>query len=106
MSFRIAYFLYRWFGIVRPLTERLADRVELLLVMRFVIEQLRPFNNQQIRSLFGAPITEVIAGILDQRRDAVAGALDALRRQYPDYAVELEAHFLRQSTLRHEMTRY
>ena len=105
-SFRIAYFIYRWLGIVGPLTERLADRVELLLVMRFVIARLRPFNNQQIRSLFGEPIADVIADILDQRRDAVSGALDALRRQYPDYVAELEALFLRQSTLRHEMTRY
>ena len=44
--------------------------------------------------------------IIDQRREAVAGALDALRRQYPDYVAELEARFLRQSTLRQEMTRY
>jgi len=29
-----------------------------------------------------------------------------LRRQYPGYAAELEARFLRQSTLRREMTRY
>jgi len=106
MSFHIAYFLYRWLGFVRPLTERLADRVELLLIMRFVVERLRPFNNQQIRSLFGEPIANVIADILDQRRDAVAGALDALRRQYPDYLAELESLFLRQSMLRHEMARY
>ncbi len=106
VSFRVAYFLYRRFGIVRPLTERLADRVELLLLMRFVIERLRPFNNLQIRSLFGGPVADVTADILGQRRDAVTGALDALRRQYPDYVADLEALFLRQSTLRHEMTRY
>ncbi len=106
VGFRIAYFLYRWLGIVRPLADRLADRVEILLIMRFVIERLRPFNNQQIRSIFGEAIADVIGDILDQRRDAVTGALDALRRQYPEYAAELEAQFLRQSTLRHEMTRY
>ena len=105
-GFHIAYFLYRWLGIVRPLADRLADRVEILLIMRFVIERLRPFNNQQIRSIFGQPIADVIGDILDERQDAVTGALDALRRQYPDYAAELEARFLRQSTLRHEMTRY
>jgi CPA1 family monovalent cation:H+ antiporter len=44
--------------------------------------------------------------ILTRRRHAVAEALDALRRQYPDYAVQLETRFLRQSTLRREMTRY
>ena len=33
-------------------------------------------------------------------------ALDALRRQYVDYAAALEARFLRQSALRREMGRY
>src|SRR4029077_1416704 len=44
--------------------------------------------------------------IIDRRATMIAGALDALRRQYPDYVTELEARFLRQSTLRQEMTRY
>lgn len=105
-GFRGAYFLYRWLGLVRPLADRLADRVETLLIIRFVIKRLRPFNDRQIRSIFGEPIAGAIGDILDERRDAVTGALDALRRQYPDYAADLEARFLRQSTLRHEMTRY
>jgi len=105
-GFRIAYFLYRRFGIVRPLADRLADRVEILLIMRVVIERLRPFNNHQIRSLFGERIAGVTGDIIARRRDAVASALDALRRQYPDFAAELEARFLRQSTLRQEMSRY
>jgi CPA1 family monovalent cation:H+ antiporter len=106
VSFSAAYFVYRRFGIVRPLAGRLADRVEVLLIMRSVIARLRPFNEQQIRSIFGNAIAGVIGAILDERQEAVAGALDALRRQYPDYAAELEARFLRQSTLRHEITRY
>jgi len=106
IGFHIAYFLYRRLGIVRPLAERLADRVEILLIMRFVIERLRPFNDQQIRQISGERIAGITGEILGQRRDAVTGALDALRRQYPGYAAELEARFLRQSTLRREMTRY
>jgi CPA1 family monovalent cation:H+ antiporter len=105
-GFRIAYFFYRRLGIVRPLADSLADRVEILLIMRFVIERMIPFNNQQIRLLFGERIASVTGDILGQRREAVASALDALRRQYPDYATELEARFLRQSTLRQEMSRY
>ncbi|HLJ20871.1 MAG TPA: cation:proton antiporter, partial [Stellaceae bacterium] len=106
MGFRVAYFLYRRLGIVRPLAERLADRVEILLIMRFVIERLHPFNDQQIRQISGERIAGITGEILDQRQDAVTGALDALRRQYPGYAAELEVRFLRQSTLRREMTRY
>jgi monovalent cation:H+ antiporter, CPA1 family len=103
---RIAYFLYRRLGIVRPLADSLAERTEILLIMRFVVERLHPFNYEQIRSIFGQRIAGLTGRILDRRRDAITGALDALRRQYPDYAVELEARFLRQSTLRQEMTRY
>ncbi len=106
IGFRIAYFFYRRLGIVRPLGDRLADRVEILLIMRFVVERLVRFNNQQIRALFGERIAGIAGDIIGQRRDAVASALDAMRRQYPDYAAELEARFLRQSTLRQEMTRY
>lgn len=106
LGFRLAYFLYRRLGVVRPLADRLADRVEVLLVMRFVIERLGAFNDQQLRSIFGDRLAGVTREILAQRREAVAGALDALRRQYPEYAAELEARFLRQSMLRQQMTRY
>ena len=106
IGFRLGYWLYRRLGIIRPLADRLADRLELLLIMRFVIERLLRFNDQQIRQLFGDEIAGLTAHIVQRRRDAVVSALDALRLQYPEYAAELEARFLRQSTLRQEMTRY
>ena len=71
-----------------------------------LIERLTGFNDQQISAIFGERIAGITAEIVDQRRQAVIGALDALRRQYPDYVLELEARFLRQSALRHEITRY
>jgi monovalent cation:H+ antiporter, CPA1 family len=106
IGFRLAYFLYRRLGMVRPLADRLANRVEILLILRFAIERLRPFNGQQIQQIFGERIAAITGEILGRRRDAVTGALDALRRQFPGYAGELEARFLRQSTLRRELTRY
>jgi monovalent cation:H+ antiporter, CPA1 family len=105
-AFRIAYFLYRRLGIVRLLADRLAERVEHLLLMRFVIERVVGFDDRQIALLFGQRIARVGREIIDRRRRAIAGALDALRRQYPAYVAELQARFLRQSALRHEMTRY
>jgi CPA1 family monovalent cation:H+ antiporter len=106
IGFRLAYAIYRRLGIVPPLAHRLAERVELLLVMRFVIERLEAFNRQQIRALFGDRIANVTEEILDQRRDAIVGAVDALRLQYHDYILELEVRFLQQSALRHEVARY
>jgi monovalent cation:H+ antiporter, CPA1 family len=105
-GFRLAYFLYRRLGIVRLLADRLADRVERLLIMRFVLQRLVRFNQQQIAPLFGDRIADVAGAVIGRRRTAVAGALDALHRQYPNYVAELEARFLRQSTLRREMARY
>jgi monovalent cation:H+ antiporter, CPA1 family len=106
LGFRIAYILYRRLGIVRGLTTRLAERVELLLLMRLGLEQLSAFNDQQIRTIFGDRITPITDEIIAHRRRAVLDALDALRLQYPDYIIELEARFLRQSALRREMSRY
>ena len=106
IGFRVAYFLYRRLGIVGPLADRLADRLEILLIMRFAIERLIGFNDQKVRLLFGERIAGIVGEIIGQRRAGVASALDALRRQYPDYAGEIETRFLRQSTLRHELTRY
>ncbi len=106
VSFRIAYFLYRQFGIVRFLADRLADRVELLLVMRLLLDRLLKFNDHRLGSIFGGRITRPTAEIIERRREAVEDAFDALRLQYPDYVAALEVRFLRQSALRQETERY
>src|SRR5262249_19013869 len=98
-GFRPSYYLYRRLGITRFLAARLADRVELLLTTRFVVERLRRFNTDQISGFFGERLAAITREIVDKRRELIAGALDALRRQYPDYLLELEERFLRQSTL-------
>jgi CPA1 family monovalent cation:H+ antiporter len=105
-AFRLAYFLYRFFGIVRFLADRLADRVELLLVMRLLVDRLLGFNNRRLIPMFGQRITELTGEILTRRRGGAGDALDALRRQYPDYVASLEIRFLRQSALRQETERY
>jgi Na+:H+ antiporter len=106
--FRVAYFLYRYFGIVRFLADRLADRVELLLVMRLLVDRLPGFNNRNRRlgPIFGERITDLTGEIIERRREGVDDALDALRRQYPDYVAALEIRFLRQSALRQEIDQY
>ena len=108
VAFRVAYFHYRYFGIVRFLADRLADRVELLLVTRLLVDRLPGFNNRNRRlgPIFSQRITELTGEIIERRREAVDDAFDALRRQYPDYVGALEIRFLRQSALRQEMERY
>src|SRR5215469_4643701 len=105
-AFRAAYFLYRYFGIQRFLADRLADRVELLLISRLLVQRLVSFNKERLDTIFQERLTEVTGEIIEHRRQDVGDALDALHRQYPDYVEALEERFLRQSALRQEMGRY
>jgi monovalent cation:H+ antiporter, CPA1 family len=106
VSFRAAYFLYRRLGLVRFLADRLGDRFEMLLVTRLLIQELAGPHAARSRSIFGERVVELIDAILKERLKRTTAALDALRRQYPQYAAALEARFLRQSALRREMGRY
>ncbi len=106
IGFRFALLLYRRFRFVRALAERLAERLEILLVMRILLARLIVFNKEQIGKLFGEHIAFTTREIVAQRQQAIEMALDSLRRQYPDYLTELEVRFIAQSTLHQEMTRY
>ena len=105
-TFRAAYYVYRRFGAVRLLSDRLAERVEMLLILRDVLDQLVRFNDQQIRKIFGERISAITHKIIGQRRMAAGSALDALRRQYPDYTSGLETLLVRRSAMRQELIRY
>ena len=106
VAFRIAYSLYRHFGIRRLLADRLADRVELLLVTKLLVDRLIDFNDERLRPIFGERITALTSEIVERRREDLASAFDALQRQYPDYVAALEVRFLRQSAVRQETGRY
>jgi CPA1 family monovalent cation:H+ antiporter len=105
-SFQIALFLHRRLRIVRSLARRLAERFEMLLVLRIVLAQLLAFNEQQIRKLFGEQIATSTQEIVVRRQKEVEAALSLLRRQYPEYLTELEVRFISQSTLHYEKNRY
>ncbi|MBL6617517.1 MAG: cation:proton antiporter [Reyranella sp.] len=105
-SFHFAFFLHRHLSIIRPLADRLAERVELLLVTRLLIDRLQAFNDRRIAAIFGARIAEVAAKVIGRRRQEINVALEALRLQYPDYLAALEVRSLRQAALRQEASRY
>jgi CPA1 family monovalent cation:H+ antiporter len=106
MLFRFAYFLHRHLGIVRPLADRLAERVELLLITRLLMDRLLAFNDRRIGAIFSERIAKITGKMIRRRQQAASFALDALRRQYTDYIAALEVRSLRQSALRQEMSRY
>ena len=94
-----------YLGIRRWLAERLADRVELLLMTRLLVDRLIDFNGERLLPIFGERIMELTGEIIGRRRDELCGALDALSRQYPDYVAALEVRALRQSALRQQTVR-
>ena len=104
--FRAAYFLHRRLGIRRFLAEQLGERFEWLLTMRLVIQELASASAKRSRAIFSDRVEALVDKILTDRLDRIKTGLDALRRQYPDYAAALEARFLRQSALRREIGRY
>jgi monovalent cation:H+ antiporter, CPA1 family len=106
LSFRAAFFVYRLVGVTRFLADRLGDRFELLLLTRLLIDELSGAQAARSRTIFGERVVALIDGILKSRLARTMRSLDALRRQYPDYAAALEARFLRQSAVRREMARF
>jgi CPA1 family monovalent cation:H+ antiporter len=106
IAFRTAFAVYRWSGVHRFLADRLGDRFEMLLVSRLVIQGLTGDNARHSRSIYGERVEALIDKMLNERLEQTSARLDALRRQYPDYAAALEARFLRQSALRRELGRY
>ncbi len=106
LSFRVAYFLHRRLGIRRFLAERLGERFEWLLTMQLVIQELASDSARRSRAIFSDRVEAVVDKILADRLDRIKIGLDALHRQYPDYAAALEARFLRQTALRREIGRY
>ena len=105
-SFRLAHQLHRYLGFDGPLVARLADRFEMLLVSRMVLEELARFVASKMTLVLGQRVSELLGEIIGQRRAATVKALDALRLQYPAYADALERRFLRQSGLRMEAVQY
>ncbi len=106
LSFRTAYFFYRRLRIRHFLAERLGDRFETLLVTRLIIQDLSVGAPKRSRVIFGEKAVALIDRMLEARLERTKSALDALRRQYVDYAAALEARFLRQAALRREMGQY
>ena len=68
LSFRVAYFLYRRFGIRRFLADRLGDRFETLLVTRLIIQDLSGGAAKRSRSIFG----ERAVALIDQHARGAA----------------------------------
>lgn len=94
LGYRIAHFLARPLKLRGLLARPLADRFELMICRRAVLERLILYNNKTLRRFVGNRMTEVLEGILRGRLEAVDTVLSDLRSQYPDHTRLLERRLL------------
>ncbi|WP_436643848.1 cation:proton antiporter domain-containing protein [Microbaculum sp. FT89] len=104
--FRFAHLLHRRLMIEGPLEHCIADRFEVLMVTRIVLEELDRFARSKLKRVLGVRVADLLSEILAQRTEAAVSALDALRLQYPEYAQTIEQRFLGQLAVRLESAEY
>jgi CPA1 family monovalent cation:H+ antiporter len=104
--FRLCLLLHRRLRIKAPLARELADRFEVTLAARVVVQELMRFNQRELGVLFGAGIAEMLEEELKTRLAALDQAIDSLKLQYPSYARALQTQFLTMTAIRLEDERY
>lgn len=105
-AFRLGLWLQRRFGIERVLTERLADRFEILMVQQDVLAELASFNLRSVSDLLGADAEARLDQIIHERQELVAHSLHALTLQYAGYAESIRDRQLERAAIRLEAAEY
>jgi monovalent cation:H+ antiporter, CPA1 family len=105
-ALRLALVVQHRLGIAWPLARLLADRFEVRLAARFVLQNVIAFNRDQIERVFGAAVKAAMARQLEDRFSWVDRAITAVKLQYPTYARQLELQFLARVAARLEEDQY
>ena len=105
-GFRVALWLHRRFGFERMLTDRLADRFEILMVSLSVLAELAVFNANSIADLLEHDAEKNLATLIGNRQLGVDGALRALSLQYPGYSESVQQRQLERAAIRFEAAEY
>lgn len=105
-GFRMALWLHRRIGFERMLTERLADRFEILMVSASVLSELSSFNESSVADLLGHDAEQNLAKVIEGRQAAVDNSLRALSLQYPGYAESVKQRQLERAAIRFEAAEY
>lgn len=105
-GFRFALWLQRRFGWEGPLSDRLADRFEALLISQLVLDELIEFDRHTVTPLLGAVTGETLLQLIETRRAATERALKALSLQYGGYAETIRDQHLQRAALRFEAAEY
>ncbi|BCW90069.1 K(+)/H(+) antiporter NhaP2 [Alphaproteobacteria bacterium SO-S41] len=104
--FRVALWLHRRLGWATPLAEEIATRYELMLVKGRLIQQLRTFAGEQMSQLIGADACDDVERLLEDRERAIQASLDAMEKQYGNYATQVRALLVERLALALEESEY
>ncbi|CAM3711774.1 LysR family transcriptional regulator (plasmid) [Agrobacterium radiobacter] len=94
LSYRIASLLAERCNLRNLLARPLADRFELMICRRAVLERLLVYNDKSLRRFVGDRMAEVLEGILRGRLEAVDQVLEGLRTRFPGHTRLLERRLL------------
>lgn len=106
LTLQLAGFLHRRLRLNRPLARRMAQRIELRLIQRRVLESLTGFIRSRIRALFGERVSDVALHVIEARIEDIDRTLDAIRLQYPAYWHTVSGRFLSRTAVRLELEAY
>lgn len=93
-SYQVALWLHRHLHLDRPLAAALADRFELLICRRAVLERLHRYNQSRLKPLLGERMAGVLDTVLQARSQSAEQAIQALRNAHPDFTQALERRLL------------
>lgn len=91
---RTAEWLHRVVGLDAPLENMLADRFELMVCRRAVLERLRRYNVQRLTPLLGERMAGVLDGVLAARVESVEQSIAEMRSRYSGFTEALEQRLL------------
>lgn len=104
--FRRALWLHRTFGLRAPLAEEIAVRFELLLGKDRILSALMEYTHGQLPHVIGTEASKDVAEQLEERRRTMRGAMAALEKQYPAYAMMVRELLVERIALALEASEY
>lgn len=103
---QLASWLQHRFGWNGPLAHRLTMRFEVLVSMQIVLSRLLSFADVTLAPVLGRDLSQALADMLQARRDEVLRSLEALGKQYSEFAQIIQAQYIGRAALRLEDGEY